>query len=160
ECDTIQTEETIGKSNRDVDVIYIGGFWRQKLGVLARVKKALGSRGRLHGFFGIKHNLYFNAVYGAPGWVSPVSWEERVRLYQRSRIGFNIHWDDYGLGNQRLYHLPANGVLQISDCADSMNRVFEVGKEIDTYRGVDELIEKLRYYLSNEEARKKMALEG
>ena len=45
---------------------------------------------------------------------------ERVELYQRSRIGFNVHWNEYGLGNQRLYHLPANGVMQICDCADSL----------------------------------------
>lgn len=158
EFDAAQTESTILGHERDIDVIYIGSFFRQKLDVLARVKKAFGSRARIHGFFRIKHNVYFVVKHGYPGWVTPVSFEERVRLYQRAKIGFNIHWNEYGLGNQRLFHLPANGVMQICDCPDYLDRVFKLGDEVVAYSNTGDLIDKLRFYLSHEPERKRVAL--
>lgn len=158
EFDTSKNEDTILSHERDIDVIYIGSFFRQKLELIAKVKRGLGRRARIHGFFRPKHNLYFIARHGYPGWVSPVGFQDRMRLYQRTKLGFNIHWNEYGLGNQRLFHLPANGVMQISDCADYLDRVFEPGREIAGYRSADDLIDKLRYYLAHDEARQEIAL--
>lgn len=151
------SEEEVFASHRDIDIIYIGGFWRQKLPLLARVRRAFGRRFRMHGFFGLKHNLFLNARYGYAGWVSSVGFRERVELYQRARIGFNVHWNEHGLGNQRLYHLPANGVMQISDCADSLDRVFEPDLEIVGYRSPDELIDRLKYFLEHDSEREAIA---
>jgi spore maturation protein CgeB len=88
----------------------------------------------------------------------PVSFQERVRLYQRAKIGFNVHWNDFGLGNQRLYHLPANGVMQICDCADYLDIVYMPGEEIVGFRKADDLIDKLRYYLEHESDRNSIVL--
>ncbi len=158
EFETTKTEDTILAHERDIDIIYIGSFFRQKLELIAKIKKAFGKKVRIHGFFRPKHNLYFVARYGFPGWVTPIDFKERVSLYQRAKIGFNIHWNEYGLGNQRLFHLPANGVMQISDCGDYLDRVFEPGREIVGYRGADDLIDKLRYYLAHDDARQEIAL--
>lgn len=114
----------------------------------------------MYGFFRLKHNVYFNLVHGWAGWIRPVSFEERVGLYQRAKIGVNIHWDEFGLGNQRLYHLPANGVMQLSDCAESMAQVFEVGREVVTYKTSEELIAKIRYYLEHDAERIAVAAAG
>jgi spore maturation protein CgeB len=153
-------EKEVFGGAREIDVIYIGGFYRQKLELLARVKKAMGRKLRLHGVFKLKHNLYFNVRFGFPGWIAPVSNQERVRLYQQSKIGFNVHWNEFGLGNQRLYHLPANGVMQICDCVDSLGRVFELGREVQGYRTQTELISLIEKYLSDEPMRRSIALEG
>jgi spore maturation protein CgeB len=150
-------EATLFSQKRDIDVIYVGSFFRQKLDLLARVKKAFGRRAVIHGLFKAKHNLYFIVRHGYPGWVQPISFAERTRLYQRAKVGFNVHWNEFGLGNQRLYFLPANGVMQISDCADSIGEVFKVGEEVDTYRNPDELIAKLEYYLEKQDARDRIA---
>ena len=140
ECAPERGEDEVFAARRDIDVIYVGGFWRQKVELLATVKRALGRRCRLYGRFETRHNAYMKLRYWCPGWVSPVSLGRRVELYQRARIGFNVHWSEHGLGNQRLYHLPANGVMQICDCADSLARVFEPEQEIVGYRGADDLI--------------------
>lgn len=153
EFDATKNENTILSHERDIDVIYVGSFFRQKLDLLAQVKRAFGRRVRIHGFFKLKHNLYFMVRHGHPGWVRPISIPERVRLYQRAKIGFNIHWSEYGLGNQRLFHLPANGVMQICDCPAYLGRVFEVGREVVVYNTPDELIDKLRYYLEHDAER-------
>jgi hypothetical protein len=158
EFDTKIAEDSILAHERDIDIIYVGSFFRQKLDLLAKVKRAFGRRVRMHGFFKAKHNLYFIAKYGYPGWMRPVSFEERVRLYQRAKLGFNLHWNEYGLGNQRLFHLPANGVMQLCDCPDYLSRVFEVDEEVAGYRSADELIDKLRYYLDRDDERSSIAL--
>jgi len=160
EYDSAKTFNDILDHPRDIDVIYVGGFFRQKLELLARLKKVFGSHLCMHGFFQTKHNIYYNIKYGFPGWMRPVSYQQRVDLYQRAKIGFNIHWNEHGLGNQRLYHLPANGVMQISDCPDLIGRVFEPGVEIEGYASERELIEKLEYYLGNDEKRENLALNG
>jgi spore maturation protein CgeB len=160
EMDATRTQDTILRHPRNVEVVYIGSFFRQKLPLLAQVRRALGRSVRLHGYFRAKHNAYFLARYRVPVWWRPLSFADRVNLYQRAAIGFNVHWNEYGLGNQRLYHLPANGVMQISDCADHLERVYSVGTEVVGYRGADELIEKLRYYLSHDQERSCIAKAG
>ncbi len=160
ECDPVRSEEEIFTNSRDIDIVYVGKFWRQKLDVLCAVRRAFGQSFRMYGLMKLKHNIYLNVRHGYAGWVRPVSFEERVALYQRAKIGINLHWNDYGLGNQRLYHLPANGVMQISDCASHLNHVFEIGKEVVAYRGADELIDRIRYYLGHEDDREEIARRG
>jgi hypothetical protein len=158
--DTTKTDNTILDHERDIDIIYMGAPYIQKLELLAKVKKAFGRKCRLYGRFRLPWNIYYNLRYGWPGWIKKVSFPERTRLHQRAKIGFNVHWSEHGLGNQRLYYLPANGVMQISDSQQYLGRVFEVGKEVEAYRGADELIEKIRYYLEHDDERKEIALKG
>lgn len=160
ECDALKTEQQLFSQKRDIDVVYVGKFWRQKIDTLVKVKRSLGTAFKMYGLFRLKHNLYLNIIHRYGAWVRPISYQERVAIYQRSRIGFNIHWNDYGLGNQRLYHLPANGVMQITDCADHVGRIFEPDREVVAYHGADELVEKIRYYLGHEAERQDIARAG
>jgi spore maturation protein CgeB len=155
-----RSEDELFAQKRDIDLIYVGSFFRQKLPLLAALKRAFGSRFRLHGRFQPKHNLYFNFRHGVGRWVRPVSFEQRRALYQRTKIGVNIHWNEYGLGNQRLYHLPANGVMQISDCAEHVHHIFRPGEEIATYRTADDLVDLIRYYLDADRERETIARAG
>jgi spore maturation protein CgeB len=157
EFDTALDEAAIQQEERDIDVVYVGSFFRQKMEFLARIKKKLGKRLQMHGFFYAKHNLWWNVKFGAPGWIRPIGFQERVRLYRRSKVGFNVHWNEFGLGNQRLYHLSANAVAQICDCADHVSHIYQPGKEIDTYRSADELLQKIDHYLQNDTERRKLA---
>ena len=160
EYDPAQTEQTLFAADRDVDIVYVGSFFRQKLDVLARVKKAFGKRFRMHGRFRPKHNLYYNVAHHWPGWVREVSFQDRTRLYQRARIGFNLHWNDFGLGNQRLYHLAACGVMQICDCPAHVGRIYELDSEIVSFDNTDDLIDRLRYYLDHDDQRQGIAQAG
>jgi spore maturation protein CgeB len=161
EFDPVREEANLITAERDIDIIYVGGWWRQKMDILCAVRRVFGRRFRMYGNFRWKHNLYVYVRGGFSNWVRPVSHQERVNLYQRAKIGINIHWNEYGLGNQRLYHLPANGVMQISDCADHhLDRVFTPGEEVLAYRNVDELVDTIRYYLDHEGKRRDIALQG
>lgn len=160
-CDPLKTEETILAHSRDIDVIFIGALHPNKMPLIAEIKKALGKRLRLHGLAGFKKNAYFNLRFGAPGWIRPISFEDYVALYQRARIGINIHnRGDYTVGSYRLFDLPANGVMQISDGGAYLGDFFEVGKEIESYVDAAELIEKVRYFLAHDEERQRIAQAG
>lgn len=139
---------------RDVDVVFVGAFHLGKMADLARLKKHFKSRIRMYGLITLKRNVYYNAKFGFPGWVRPLPSNRYVPLYQRSKIGVNIHnRGKYTLGNYRMFELPANGVLQISDGDDCLPYFFEEGKEIVGYRDMTDLIEKTEYYLSHENER-------
>ncbi len=147
--------------DRDIDVIFIGAMHLNKMPLIAKIKKALRNRLRLHGITNLKRNAYFNLRFGFPGWVRPVKFEDYVPMYQRAKIGINIHnRGDYSIGNYRLFDLPANGVMQISDGGEYVGEFFRVGEEIERYNGADELVEKVKWYLDHEEERKRIALAG
>jgi hypothetical protein len=159
--DPSKTEETILSRERDIDVIFIGAIVPGKMPTLAKVKKAFGKRARLHGLTNLKRNAYFNLQYGFPGWIRPVRFDEYVPLYQRAKIGINVHnRGDYTVGSYRLFDLPGNGVMQISDGGEYLDHFFKVDEEIIGYRNADELIDRIRYYLDNASERQRVALNG
>ena len=158
--DHSMTGETILSHPRDIDILFIGVPHPSKMAMLAKVKKAFGSRCVMRGVATWKQNLYYNARFGWPGWVRPVAFEEYVPLYQRTKIGFNIHnRGDYTVGSYRLFELAANGVMQISDGGEYLDSFFEVGEEIVRHSR-DDLVDKIRYYLDHDDERNRIALAG
>ncbi len=160
-CDPHKTEDNILSKKRDIDIIFIGALHVNKMPLLATVKKIFGKRLRLYGLTSLKKNVYFNLKYGFPGWVKPVDFKEYVSLYQRSKIGINIHnRGDYTVGGYRMYDLPANGVMQICDGGKYLKCFFNVEEEIVPYKSVNELVEKVKYYLEHDKERERIALNG
>lgn len=160
-CDPTRSEADILSHPRDIDVVFVGALHVNKMPMLARVKKAFGSRLRLYGLASLKKNAYFNVMYGFPGWVRPLPFEGYVPLYQRAKIGINVHnRGDYTVGGYRLFDLPANGVMQISDGGPFLGSFFDVGTEVVGYRDADELIDRVRHYLANDAERERIALAG
>jgi spore maturation protein CgeB len=152
------SEEVLMSRERDIDVVFVGALHRGKMPFLAQVKRALGKRCRMHGLATLKQNLYFNARHGFPGWVTPIRQSDYVPLYQRAKIGFNIHnRGKYTVGSYRLYELPANGVMQLSDGDEYLNAFFDEGREIVGYRSADDLIDKIHYYLDHDDERQRIA---
>jgi spore maturation protein CgeB len=159
--DPARTEDQVFSQQRDIDVIFVGGLFPNKMPVLARVKKAFGSRLMLRGISNLKSNVYFNLKYGFPGWVRPIAFEDYVPLYQRSKIGINVHnRGKYTVGGYRMFDLPANGILQICDGEEYLSDFYRVGEEVVGYSSIDELIDKVRYYLDNDAERERIARNG
>jgi spore maturation protein CgeB len=159
--DPTQTEASIVSHARDIDIVFIGTMHVGKMPLLAAVKKAFGRRCRMHGLTSLKRNAYFNLNYGFPGWIRPVPGNGYVPLYQRAKVGFNVHnRGEFTIGNYRLFELPANGVMQISDGGRYLDEYFKVGDEIVRYENADELIDRIKYYLANDSERKRIALNG
>jgi spore maturation protein CgeB len=148
------SEEALFARPRDVDVVFVGALHPTKMALLAQLKRALGRRFLMRGLAGAKKNLYFNVKYGFPGWVRPIAADEYVPLYQRARIGVNLHnRGKYTVGSYRLFELPANGVMQISDGGEYLPTFFAPDREIVGYDSGDELVERVRHYLAHENER-------
>jgi spore maturation protein CgeB len=159
--DPALTEEQVLSCDRDIDVVFIGALHVNKMPLLAQVKKAFGRRCVMHGLASLKKNLYFNLKYGFPHWVRPAPLDAYVRLYQRAKIGFNVHnRGDYTVGSYRLFDLPGNGVMQISDGGEYLSAFFRVGEEVIGYRSADELVDAIGFYLKNPDERRRIARNG
>ncbi|GAE07535.1 spore maturation protein [Paenibacillus sp. JCM 10914] len=100
-------------------------------------------------------------------WMGPV---ETADVYNSAKMIINLHRsvDDDAI-NQNSAHLPAVspnprtfeicacGTLQLCDERADLARFYTPGVEIDTYRSPNELLEKVEYYLANDQLRKDMA---
>jgi spore maturation protein CgeB len=147
--------------HRDVDVAFVGALFPNKMPLLASVKKEFGKNFRLHGLASWKKNLYFNVMYNFPGVVKSINFNDYIPLYERVKIGINIHnRGKYTVGGYRLFDLPANGIMQISDGSEYLEEFFKVGVEIESYESSEELIDKINFYLKNVSAREKIAKAG
>lgn len=159
--DPTQSEDALFACRRDLDVVFVGAMHVGKMPLLAEVQKALGRKCVIRGLTTFKRNVYYNLKYGFPGWVSPIAFADYSRLYQRAKIGFNVHnRGAYTTGNFRLFELPANGVMQISDGGEYLSAFFEPGREIIGYSSVGELIDMIRYYLAHPMEREEIARAG
>ncbi len=99
------------------------------------------------------------AYYGL-GWPNGfLPLDGSVPLYQRTRIGINIH-NSTGPINRRTYALPANGVMQVCDNKSHLGQIFALGKEVIGFDTIDEAIDQCHYYLAHEAERREIAANG
>jgi spore maturation protein CgeB len=74
-------------------------------------------------------------------------------ILQRSLITFNIHESllKGNVGNMRMFEATGVGTLILNDFGHNLNSLFEVGKEVESYRSIPEAIEKCYYFMTNPE---------
>lgn len=153
---------------RDVDVVYVGNPYDEKVDRLIQLKRHFGKRMRIHGrwrangYYGFVRGLLGKPVY--PHRVTSLAPEERTRLYWRTKIGFNMHLSDHPseTGNMRMYETPAHGMLMVCDkaAANTHARIFESETEAIYYESVDDAIGLIEHYLSHDEDRIRIAQAG
>lgn len=134
---------------RDVDVSFVGQNYGSRGDVIEQVRRA-----------GIDVQ-----VFGA-GWPAPASrltFRGMVRLFNRSRINLNLNNAVDATFKQikgRNFEVPACGGFLLTETAENLDEYFRYGEEVDIYDGVDELIDKIRHYLADAEARERIASAG
>ncbi|GAH73655.1 unnamed protein product, partial [marine sediment metagenome] len=112
------------------------------------------------------------------GWKSGhISQEEMIRVFNQSRINLNLtkastcsqglqyarahaHRQNPEQIKGRSFEIPGCEGFQLSGSVEDLNDYYEVGKEIVCFEDVDDLREKIYYYLSNEDERAAIALAG
>lgn len=155
------TERNILNDNRDIDLIFIGGtanYERYKF--IVNLKRIFGRRFRIYGNWGgsIGFLSRIKNGYGSI-FIKKISDEDFLKVYRRAKIGINMH-QSYGPCNLRLYELPMNGIMQICDNKKGLAELYELDKEVVGYDTFNEAVEKIKYYLKNEDERKQIALNG
>jgi hypothetical protein len=128
---------------RDLEKAFDVSFVGQRYGNRPEIVRRLGEAGISVAAFG-------------PGWPGgPLSTEEMVRTYSRSRINLGFGGVDGYAGayclKGRDFEIPMSGGLYLTEHHPELERVYALGKEIVTYRDFADLVAKVRHLLSHPE---------
>ena len=95
-------------------------------------------------------------------WGWKYSIEEINELYNRSKINISFApTTTYGRRiNLRTFEIPMAGGFQLMQHSPYIPLYFDEGKEIVSWKGKKDLEQKIKYYLSHEEERRKIAQAG
>lgn len=94
--------------------------------------------------------------------------EEMIRMYSRSKInlGFSSCGDTHRTGERILqvrlrdFEVPMSGGFYMVEYMEELEEFFAIGREIVCYTCIDDLIEKIRYYLSHDSEREAIRRAG
>jgi spore maturation protein CgeB len=85
--------------------------------------------------------------------------EEKSKVFLAAKIVLNnLHPAVIDGVNKRTFEIPACGGFQITSYRDATNELFEVGKEIVCYENLNDLKEKIEYYLNPTNERERLAI--
>lgn len=87
---------------------------------------------------------------------------DMYRILAQSKIVINRHISTASnyANNMRLYESTGMGALLITDYKENLNDLFSVGKEVVEYKGIRDLVSKVKYYLIHDKEREKIAKRG
>ncbi|HEY4329143.1 MAG TPA: glycosyltransferase, partial [Phycisphaerae bacterium] len=99
---------------------------------------------------------------------SPLPDTEMIQLYSRSKInlGFSTCGETHKTRQRILqvrlrdFEVPMSGGFYMVEQMEELAEFFEPGKEIVFYNDKDDLLSKIRYYLTHETEREKIRLAG
>ena len=83
-------------------------------------------------------------------------------ILARSKIAINRHIDaaeDYS-NNMRLYEATGVGALLMTEASQNLDSLLKPGQEAIAYEGLDDLVEKVRYFSEHDEERCRVAAAG
>ncbi len=92
----------------------------------------------------------------------PLSYDEDLpKLYNLSKINLNIslHSIEDGIP-LRVFDIMGVGGFMLSNYQPAMDELFVIGQDIEVFHDIEELDDKVDYYLSHEDQRIKIALQG
>jgi spore maturation protein CgeB len=95
--------------------------------------------------------------------MNPSVWGlEMYRVLKRSQTTINVHLDDAaGLaGNIRMFEATGMGALLITEDAPNIDKLYKSGEEVIGYTSIDDLIDKIAYYIDNPQERELIARAG
>ena len=86
---------------------------------------------------------------------------EMPKVFQASKINLNITMRAIETGlSLRIWDILGCGGFLLTNYQAEIPDFFETGRDLETYESMDELVEKVRYYLSHEEERVEIAING
>jgi len=93
---------------------------------------------------------------------TPVYGKDYYNMLKEAKIVINTHAlkDIRFSGNIRMYEATGVGCLLLTDYKEDLNIRFEIDKEVVTYKNIEEMYQKVEYYLNNSDALKEIAKRG
>ncbi len=91
----------------------------------------------------------------------PVYGGELARVFGASKVSLSfLRKANRDLHTSRTFEIPACGGFQLSERTEEVLNFFEEGKEIECFSSLDELRDKITYYLKHESPRLRIAASG
>lgn len=88
----------------------------------------------------------------------PVFNETKAEAFLGAKIALNnLHYGEIMGLNARAFEIAGIGAFQLIDYNESLNELFEEGKEIISFYGVDDMLNKIDYWLKHENERRVIA---
>lgn len=169
-------------SGQRPDVSFVGGWSRPRAKIINRLQKAgiavsvygagwpdskrISDQEMINVFAASKINLALNSP---PGRFNANSLGRLFFRRSLNRIVPDFHfysnfrsWLYRGIPQIKARHfeIPACGGFTLTSPADDLENYFKIGEEMEIYNGLDDLVEKVKYYLSHDEERNRIALAG
>lgn len=86
---------------------------------------------------------------------------EEAKIYRGGKIGINLsHFNYERYSSDRIHRLMGCGIMCLSHYYEGIELEYGIGKHLDVWRNLDELEQKIDYYLSHEDERKRIAKAG
>lgn len=101
-------------------------------------------------------NFYYGSRH--PAFPTVNLFEDAAKKFSLSKIVFNISIKDDI--NMRVFETLSTGSFLLTNWLPTLGDLFEDGKHLVTYKTLDEMVEKAKYYLEHEEEREKIAEAG
>lgn len=146
----------------DMDISEFFGllFLSQKLAEIDRVTllNALAEKHSVDLYTGDTHNPSLVNVncHGRVDYNTDMS-----KIFYCSKINLNITLPSIESGIPlRVYDIMACGGFCLSNYQPEMDELFTIGKDIEAFRSVEELLDKTDYYLKHEDERLRIAING
>jgi len=93
-----------------------------------------------------------------------ISHDEMIRIFNQSKINLNLsassHESAMDQMKARNFEVPSCGGFLLTGKVPHLENFFDIGKEVAVYTSIEEMIEKIRYYLAHEEERQRIANAG
>ncbi len=84
--------------------------------------------------------------------------EDAAKRFNQSKIVLNVSiGDDL---NMRLFETLSTGSFLLTNYLPTLDKLFKDGKHLVTYKTLDEMVEKIKYYLEHDKEREKIAKTG
>lgn len=96
-------------------------------------------------------------------YVYPSRWGmEFYREIKRGKVGFNnvIDFAKGEAGNMRQFEVTGSGTMLLTEFNPNLSKHFEVGREVESYASFEELVEKVKYYVTHDAEREEIARRG
>lgn len=159
----------------EYDLSFVGGFTKGRLRFFEKIAKWVFKHNKRMIIYGnfyteanwlktLIHKIKFSlkypylSKYAVNSFLEP---EKCAVLYKKSKICLNRHIEIHKSMNSRVFEIMANDNFLLSDFREQFEEYGLIdGKNMAVYRDVDECIEKIDFYLKEDNMRKTIAENG
>ena len=139
------------------EIIFMGSNYQHQFplssyreSMVKRLKNEFGDR---FGVYGSNWGTISNGLI--------TNYAEEGQAYRSCKIAISLsHFERTKYASDRLFRILGSGPFCLTHTYPELEKDFEPEVDLDVFTSIDDLVSKIKYYLKNEELRKKIAIEG